>query len=299
MTEGFAQATDGTRLWWNTLGEGPVVMLCDGIACDGFVWKYLRPALAAHYCTLHWNYRGHGRSGAPRDPTRVTISDHARDLHSVLDHLSISHAALLGHSMGTQVCLEAWQQHPARVSGLGLLCGSFGRITRTFHGSDVLHHALPYLAELVEKHPTIARNLLSRSPVSVAVTLSRWLGEVDSLRVRPEDLAPYFEHMRLLDPAMFFRMLAAAGTHSAEDYLPDIDCPTLVIAAERDSFTPTRWAEQMARQIPDAELLRVSGGSHAAPIEQPTLINTRVLKFLSERVYPPPPSPPSLPSPTV
>ena len=286
MTEGFAEAPDGTRLWWNSVGDGPVVVLCDGIACDGFIWKYLRPALAHTYRVVHWNYRGHGRSSAPRDPTRVSIGDHARDLHALLDALSIESAALLGHSMGTQVCLDAWRQRPDRVAALGLLCGSFGRITRTFHGSDVLHHALPRMALLVDRYPVVARALLSRSPVGLAVEVSRWLGEVDALRVRAEDLAPYFEHMRLLDPAMFLRMLAAAGAHSAEDLLPDIDRPTLVVAAERDSFTPTRWAEQMARQIPGAELLRVEGGSHAAPIEQPALINDRVLRFLSERVYP-------------
>lgn len=286
MTEGFAEAPDGTRLWWDSLGEGPAVVLCDGIACDGFIWKYLRPALARRYRVIHWNYRGHGRSGAPRDPSRVSIADHARDLHAVLDHLSLDRAALVGHSMGTQVCLDAWRQRPSRVSALVLACGSFGRITRTFHGSDVLHHALPRLALLVDRHPDLVRAVLTRSPVSLSVAASRWLGEVDALRARAEDLAPYFEHMRLLDPAMFLRMLAAAGAHSAEDLLPDIDCPTLVVAAELDSFTPTRWAEQMARQIPHAELLRVEGGSHAAPIEQPALINDRVLRFLSERVYP-------------
>ena len=42
----------------------------------------------------------------------------------------------------------------------------------------------------------------------------------------------------------------------------------------------------MARQIPDAELLLVKGASHAAPIEQPELINRRVVDFLERRAAP-------------
>ena len=112
-----------------------------------------------------------------------------------------------------------------------------------------------------------------------------WLTvQVDSLRTRTEDLLPYFEHISTIDPSLFMRMLLGAGDHTAEDLLPYIRVPVLVVAAERDSFTPTRYAEQMARQIPGAELLMVPGGSHSSPIEQPELINRRVMHFLETRV---------------
>ena len=46
--ESFAAAADGTRIWWRTAGEGaPAVVLVDGIACAGYIWRYLFPALAA------------------------------------------------------------------------------------------------------------------------------------------------------------------------------------------------------------------------------------------------------------
>jgi pimeloyl-ACP methyl ester carboxylesterase len=285
-TQNFATAVDGTRLFYELSGDGPVVVLCDGIACDGFVWKYLQPVLTARYRVLHWHYRGHGRSGPPIDPTRITVDDHARDLHAVLDHAGVERAVLVGHSMGTQVCLEAYRQHPARVFGLCLLCGSYGRITRTFHGTDLLSLILTDVIDFFETHPGLTRALWSRGPASLYVALARRLGELDALRIRVEDILPYFEHVSSMDPAMFFRMLRAAGEHSAEAFLPDVRVPTLVVAAERDTFTPVRHAEQMARQIPDAEFLLVKGASHAAPIEQPELINRRVVDFLERRALP-------------
>ena len=84
---------------------------------------------------------------------------------------------------------------------------------------------------------------------------------------------------------MFLRMLAAAGAHSAEDLLTEVTAPTLVVAGERDTFTPLRYAEQMARQIRGAALLRLDGASHSAPLEQPERLQAAVLDFLA-RVYP-------------
>lgn len=283
---GIAHGPDGTRIFYERSGraEGVPVVLCDGIACDGFIWKYMRPVLEARYPIVHWHYRGHGRSGPPADLSRVGIDDHARDLHAVLDHVGVSRAVLVGHSMGTQVCLEAYRQRPSAVAGLGLFCGSYGRITRTFHGTDALVHWLPALIDFLESNPGLARALWSRGPASLYVAAARVMGEVDALRIRAEDMLPYFEHIATMEPSLFFRMVRAAGQHSAESLLSSVRAPTLVVAAERDTFTPVRYAEQMARQIPDAEILRVAGGSHTAVIEQPELVNRRVMDFLERRV---------------
>ena len=277
------RAEDGTELYVTDEGAGaelPVV-LCDGIACDGFIWKYLQPALARTRRVVHWHYRAHGRSGAPKDLARIHIADHATDLLAVLDGLEVPRAVLLGHSMGTQVCLEAYRQAPTRVGAMVLACGSYGNITRTFKGSDALLHAIPKLLGFIERHPVMSRALWKGGPAELLAASSRWLGEVDTLRMRTEDLVPYFEHIAAMDPALFFRMLAAAGAHSAEDLLPAIAAPVLVVAAERDSFTPVRYAEQMARQIPGATLLRLAGASHAAPLEQREQVEAAVLSFLA------------------
>ena len=48
----------------------PGAVLCDGLGCDGFVWKYLQPYLQQSHRVLRWHYRGHGRSGLPRHRDR-------------------------------------------------------------------------------------------------------------------------------------------------------------------------------------------------------------------------------------
>jgi pimeloyl-ACP methyl ester carboxylesterase len=291
--QGFATAGDGTRLFWGVRGpeqadvdgrELPTIVLNDGIGCDGFAWKYLQPHLAAGHRVVHWHYRAHGRSGLPVDPGRIDLPAHARDLLSVLDALEIERAVLIGHSMGTQVSLETFRLAPDRVRGLVLMCGSYGKVTATFHGSDVLKQVLPAILDAVERRKGLARALWGRLPTKLAFHIARLSKEVDALSIREEDFRPYMEHVSLMEPSMFLAMLRCAGDHTAEDLLERITAPTLVISAERDTFTPPALAQHMADVIPGAELFVLRGASHAAPIEQPVAIQLRLDKFLGERV---------------
>ncbi|MFK7985875.1 MAG: alpha/beta fold hydrolase [Sandaracinaceae bacterium] len=282
--QGFAEGPDGTRLFWGVSGEGPAVVLNDGIGCDGFAWKYLQPHLALNHQVIHWHYRAHGRSGLPVDAARIDLAAHARDLLAVMDAVGVDEALLVGHSMGTQVSLETYRLAPERVRGLVLVCGSYGKVTATFRGSDMLKQVLPALLETVERRKGIARALWGRIPARLAFRIAKMSKEVDALAIREEDFRPYMEHVAAMEPQIFLAMLRHAGEHTAEDILDQIQTPTLVVAAERDTFTPPMLARHMADVIPQAELLELQGASHAAPIEQPVAIQLRVDRFLRERV---------------
>jgi pimeloyl-ACP methyl ester carboxylesterase len=281
----FAVGPDGTRLFVRSRsGPGDVsLVLSDGIACDGFVWKYLWEDLEGVASVAHWNYRGHGRSGPPTDPARIELVDHARDLDAVRVSIGDPPVVLVGHSMGCQVSLEAYRLRPEKVRGIVLICGAPGRITHTFRGTDVLAQILPRLIERVDAHPEIVRALWGRVPADVAIRLAMLTGDIDR-SVRPEDVMPYLEHMVDIDVPMFLRMLRSAGEHSASDLLPHVNVPALVIGGSLDMFTPARYAEEMAKAMPHGELLMVAGGTHAVPLERRELVRERVLRFLRERV---------------
>ncbi len=285
----FALGPDGTRLFVRTrVGEhapGDVHgVLCDGILCDGFIWKYVWDELAPVLPLVHWHYRGHGRSAAPVDPERIDIAAHAADLGSVRRHVGDLPVVLFGHSMGCQVVLEAYRQRSAGVRGLVLLCGSFGNVTATFHGMPMLELVLPKLLDLALKAPEVVRAVWSRLPPQLALKIALKAGEIDPDRVHADDMLPYLSHMTHVDFPMFLRMLRAAGEHTAGDLLAHIDVPVLVVAGDRDTFTPSFLASAMAEALPHGELLMVPGGTHVAPIEQPELIDARITQFLRDRV---------------
>lgn len=285
--DGFAVASDGAPLYFRVTGAADAavtVVLSDGIGCDGYVWRYLHPALAIESQVLHWHYRGHGRTPAPRRRGGIGIPELADDLVAVLDAAGIGRAVLAGHSMGVQVCLEAHRRHAERVSGLVLVCGSHGNPLRTFKGSSFADTALPYIAFGVNRAPRLTAALWRvLLPTRLAYEVAAHT-EINSDLARVEDFMPYLEHMAAIDPLLFLDLLSETAAHSAKDHLPAVNVPTLIVAGEHDGFTPRSLSDEMAATIPGSELCVIEGGTHTSPIERPELVNERIARFLRERV---------------
>ena len=270
---------------WGDRGARTPVLLCDGIGCDGYVWRYLRQDLPDRF-GVHPHYRGHGRTAAPLDSARVTIEDLADDVACVLDDAEVDRAVLIGHSMGVQVALETYRRHRTRVAGLVLVCGAPSHPLKTFRGSAALEQLLPTIQKWVTRMPR-AINRVTRLvlPTRIAYEIAARL-EIRRELVEPADFMPYLEGVARIDARLFVAMLSAAGQHSAEDLLPEIAVPVLVVAAERDGFTPPERSRAMALAIPGAELLEIPNASHTAPIERPHLVDWTVRDFMARKIDP-------------
>lgn len=256
------------------------VVLCDGIGCDGYVWRYLLRDLRDRQ-VVHWHYRGHGRTPAPRDPARLAIADLADDLAAVLDEAGIDRAVVAGHSMGVQVALETYRRHRARVRGLILACGAPSHPLRTFRGAAVLEDLLPRVQRWVMRMPGVINGVTRRlMPTRLAFEVAARL-EINRELVEPDDFMPYLEGLARMDARLFVTMLGEAGAHSADDLLPEVAVPTLVVAGARDGFTPPDRSLAMAEAIPGSELVVIEEGSHTAPIERPELVGQAVRHFLA------------------
>jgi len=285
VRENLAAGRDGTPIWWRDAGAGSIpVLFTDGVCCAGFIWDRLFPALAARRRVLHWNYRGHGKSGRPANPERCTIPDCVDDLLAVLDAAGVERAVLAGHSMGVQVVLEAHRRAPRRVAGLLLVCGSPAHPLKTFHGTPTLAGLFPLFKEAVLAFPGLARlvfeNLL---PTELSMQYGLWV-EVNRGLVRRQDLRRYLEDASQVDPEAFVRILDSAAASDATDHLSAVDVPTLVVGGQKDTFTPVELSRRMHAAIPGAELLLLPAGSHMGPLEHPELVELRVEKFLATRV---------------
>lgn len=287
-THSFVTAQDGTRLFLRTRAarekiesatSRPTMLFCDGIVCDGFIWKYLWTALSA-FPAAHFHYRGHGRSAKPADPDRIDVPTHAEDAWAIRQHLGDPPCVIFGHSMGCQVALEAYHLHPENVRALVLICGTFGKVTKTIRGVPVVDMILPKILSMAEKSPDLVRAIWSRLPTEMTLNMALRSGDIDPERVRREDILPYLEHVKRVDFTMFLRMLRAAGEHTSEDYLANVKIPVLIIAGERDTLTPPYLAQTLAAALPNPDLFVVPHGTHVAPLEQPDLVNEKIRSFL-------------------
>lgn len=281
---------DGTHLAYTIQGKGDhVVALCAGFCCPDNFWRYLAPALARKYRVLIWNYRGSGVSGMPREPgyraRNYTVEDfrldrYARDLKEILDHEGISKVALIGHSMGSQVCLEAYRLMPNRVSAYVSITGPYASAIHTFYNTTIAPRVFPLASVLLGRLPAafapVWRALFrSGLPHPLAIRLG-----VLSELTKSEDMRTYYDHLATLDPQVVLKMAQAMHEHTAEDILRKVKVPSLVVVGDRDNFVPPWLGHVMASRIPMAELVNVPGGTHGTIIEFPKLVNKAVVGFL-------------------
>lgn len=285
-TEGYVPSSDGTRIHWYTVGEGePTIVCCDGLGCDGYAWKYVTEELSKDHRVIRWHYRGHGTSDIPADRSRMRLQDLCDDLLAVLDEHKADEVVLLGHSLGVQVIFEFWKRYPERVKALVPMCGSYGKPLDTFRDLPALKYLFPYLNKAIQRYPLVAQAawkvLDSELSFQVATRV-----EVNGDLVKREDFRPYLKHLSQMDVTLFFSLLADASEHDSLEYLSEIDVPTLIVAGEKDKFTPAWLSNVMQARIPESELCTVPMGTHTAPIEMPELINLRLRRFLEQRVPP-------------
>ena len=283
---GFVQSGD-ERLFWRAVGDGPAMICCNGVGVSTFFWKYVVEHFSRDHRVIVWDYVGHGRSDRPADPLNADLSVPrcADDLGRVLDAAGAGDAVLLGHSMGCQVILEYALRAPDRVRGLVPILGSAGRVLDTFYNQprsyDVIHTLFRAARRLGPTFNILAAPLFDNSAVWSIARRGRL---VDPYYTRPEDLLPYTQPLSRLDFRLFLGMVLKCHEHDAFPHLGEIGAPALVIAAERDYFTPLHVSERMVSDLVDAELMVLADGTHAALIEQPATLNHRVARFLREKV---------------
>jgi pimeloyl-ACP methyl ester carboxylesterase len=286
---GTALASDATPLAFASGGpeNGRAIVCANGVGVSTFFWDYAGEQFSKDHHVVVWDYRGHGASGRPRQLKGLKMSTIADDLARVMDANRVDRAILLGHSMGCQVILEFYHLFPDRVLGLVPMLGAYGKPADTFLDPRVGRFLYSAAYEVSTRLPEIVgtiSKLALRSPA--AWPFARLTGLVHPDLCRRSDMEPYLEHLSLLDISVFFEMARAAQEHDASPWLGEIRSPTLVVAGECDLFTPRHLSLELAQRVPNAELLEIPRGSHAALIEQPELINLRLEKFIRERVEP-------------
>lgn len=285
--EGFVETSDQQALHYTVYGErGPWIALCDGVGCDGYIWKYLAQDLSEDCRLLHWQYRGHGQSQAPRDYVSLTVEQMTKDLKAVIDRIVGENepVILAGHSMGVQVILEFHRNFPQQVRALIPICGAPGNTLEAFMNSNVMSRIFPHVLEFFRSLPMLSGwvwNHVIATPQGYYPALAL---QLTSTMCSKADLQPYLDHLARMDARVFMELTRDMSEHSAEDHLPQINIPTLVFVGERDNFTPLAKSRVVADKIPGAELCIVRGGTHTAPLELPRLMILRIRKFLQERL---------------
>ena len=239
----------------------PSVVFIHGAANDHSVWT-----LQARYFAHHgWNalapdLPGHGKSFGD---AKATITSMADWIINLLDNGNIKRAALVGHSMGSLIALDAAARYPSRVSQLALI------------GSCMPMLVSDELMDAAQNQPQDAFDMLNI-----------W-GHAPQLkwgRNATPGTSTMMAHARLLaqsPPGVLAMDLVACRAFQMDDAaLTAVAVPALVVAGANDMLTPAKAAMTLAARLANAAIITLPDVGHCLMQEAPGKVVDALKVFL-------------------
>lgn len=225
----------------------PCVAFIHGALHDHSVWTLLARWCAYHgHSVLALNQPGHGRSAGPVLSSVEALADWVLAL---LDAAGVNSSALIGHSMGSLIALEAAARAPERITRLVLLGTAY-----PMKVSDTLLNT-------AREAPLTAIDMVNALSISTLASKpsypgpGMWLHGSNRALMRNTQEGQkelnLFEHdFRLCD--------AYAGGAEA---MAKVSCPATLIVGERDQMTPPKATRELAAAL-KARVVHVPTGHH-------------------------------------
>src|SRR5471032_1185388 len=115
---------DGTRLYYEEVGEGTPVVFVHEYAADYRTWEPQLRRFSRQYRCVTYSQRGYPPSDIPNDPDKYSQDLFRDDVIALMDALKIGKAHVVGHSMGAYTALHVGIHYPKRcISVVAAGCG--------------------------------------------------------------------------------------------------------------------------------------------------------------------------------
>lgn len=250
-----------THLYFETQGQGPALVLLNGMSQSTANWMTQRRRLAEHFLVVSYDTRGQGKSSLGAAP--LTLDVHTDDLRRLLDALGLERATLCGFSFGARVALGFAATWPERVDRLILTSLGAAPSARTemilrgwyevlIRGGQeaMIWCAMPHIfgERFLEGH---------KAQIDGMIRASLQRNTAEGLRALLEG------HRDFPDVASLARRVTA---------------PTLLITADGDPLVPPASAQALLEALGDAEHVLVPGCGHTIPIEEPDVWREAVMR---------------------
>ncbi|HVW09475.1 MAG TPA: alpha/beta fold hydrolase [Bryobacteraceae bacterium] len=259
----------GCHLAWQVDGEGPPLVIIQGVGACGTSPNPQTELLSARYSCLGFDNRGIGMSQPPAGA--LTLEKLAADVGALMDNLGWQSAHIVAHSFGGLIALQLALNNRSRVRSLTLLC-SFARgmdasrlsfdlvwiLTRLRFGSRAMRRKAFMELVLPAGHPEMHTDAMAKR-------LSGIVGH--DLADAPPIVSRQIGLMRKSD--LTARLGEIAGI------------PTLVVNGGKDRIARPALGRALSAGIPGARYVEIPGAGHTLPVIDPERCAALVFEHLS------------------
>jgi pimeloyl-ACP methyl ester carboxylesterase len=257
---------DGREVYAGTGGrsfapERPALIFIHGAGLDHTCWQLQSRWFAWHgWSVLAVDLPGHGRSAGP---PRESIPDLVTFIEEMLVAAGVAKAALVDHSMGAIVALEAAAKAPAKISHLALL------------GIASAMPVHPNLLKNARENPAAAYDMMTgwchSAPAKLGGNTAPGLWLTGGSRALLGQAK---------EGALAVDLAACDAWKSGMDVAANVQCATLFLSGENDVMTPARKAAELAKLVPGAKSVTLPRCGHMMMSEQPDAVLDALIAHL-------------------
>lgn len=256
-------APDGTV--YDLLGprDGPAIVLIHGLGLSRQLWTPHLDAFTDRFCVVNYDLYGHGDSAPLTGDASLRL--YGDQIASLMDHVDIDRAAIVGFSIGGMINRRFVLDHGARASSLAIL--------------NSPHNRGEQAQEQVEARALTVRDQGAMATMDAA--LVRWFtpGHLDH---HPEHEAAVRMWRNQVHPESYAQAawVLANGVRELIAPTPPVAIPTLVMTGENDSGSTPAMAHAIAAEIDGAETIIVDTLKHLGLMEQPATFTAPIRDFI-------------------
>jgi pimeloyl-ACP methyl ester carboxylesterase len=259
---------DGRQVYAATGGRTfdaakPAIVFLHGAGMDHTVWQLPARSFAWHgHSVLAPDLPGHGRS---EGPPLASIAAMTSWVAKLLDADGVRQAALVGHSMGGAIALEAAAALGERITGVALL-GTAAAIP--------VHRDL--LAAAREQPDTAYRMMTAwafgaRAKMGGNPAPGLWMtGAAMALFARNAA------------GVLFTDLDACNAWKTGADAARKVACPALVLLGSQDIMAPTRNGRELAAMIAGSRTVTIPDCGHMMTAEAPDAVLDALIGFFAQ-----------------
>lgn len=255
----------GANLAYSDSGKGNPVVLIHGYLESLEIWSGFAEKLAKKYRVINVDLPGHGRSGLYSSMNTMAVM--ADSVKTVMDHLSIGRAVVIGHSMGGYVTLAMADIFPEMIVGFCL-----------FHS-----HALP---DSEDKKLNRDREALlvkeGKKSQFINMNISNSFAEDNH-----ESFRKQIDHAMEIasgtsDEGIIKALAGMKARPDRRDVVKNSAEPVMIIAGKKDYYIPFDVYEEHFNLAHKTSVLVLENSGHMGFIEERDKSLEGILQFLDE-----------------
>jgi pimeloyl-ACP methyl ester carboxylesterase len=270
---------DAGTIRYRDSGSGPTIVFAHGLLVDGSLWRRVTPLLEGEFrCVVPDLPLGSHRE-AMKANADLTPPGVASILADFMAALELDDVTLVGNDTGGAICQLVAANHPERLGRLVLTpCDAYENFLPPFFRPMQYAAKVPgLLTALVQP---VRLRAVQKGPLAFGMLISPENVDPDVLDTW---VRPYLSDGAVRrDTIKFLRSISNRYTIEAAETLRSFDRPTLIAWAPEDRFFKLRFAERLAKEIPNARLVRIEDSRTFVSEDQPERLAEEIASFVRE-----------------